>query len=107
MVNDNMAFVNPWWLNIAFFSSGDSITDLNSQKKVDLMMAVLLSKEEGHHFSGKVQLSVPYTQGLLITFWQGWFSSLLRTHSFGFALVMSGTWLSLASAVAISMKVAI
>lgn len=93
-----MTFVNPWWLNMTFFfSSGDSITDLNSQQKLGLVTTVLFFKEEGHRFS------VPGTQVLLITFWWGWFSPLLRTQDSGFALVMCGTWLSLASAVPVSL----
>lgn len=54
-----MAFVNPWWLNIAFFFShtGDSIRDLSSRKKLDRLTTMLFFKGGGHHFYSLVRPS--------------------------------------------------
>lgn len=55
MANDNVAFVTPWWLNITFFffsfSCDGSIRDLSSQKKLDLLTAMLLFRRGRHLFS--------------------------------------------------------
>lgn len=100
-----MAFVNPWWLANVFPWGFHHRFEFPKEAWPTDNSDIFFKGEEFTvwvpFLFGNIQSSLPSTQALSVTCSFGWLASLLRKNGFAFAIVLTGTWLSMTSAVAL------